>query len=80
MNKEQLLEGMKRAIVVFDVKDEYHLSGLIHNVVAFVLGRIDVTTPLEFDTDIGEYLSELFDEDFTIEQLYNQLMEENNAE
>lgn len=80
MNKEQFLEGMNRAIVVLNITDSKHFVDSFHNVVAFALGRIDVTTPLEFDTGIGEYLSDFFVEDMTLDELYNQLTEENNAE
>lgn len=80
MNKEQLLEGMKRAIVVFNIEDAEYFSDNFYEVVAFSLGRIDAATPLSFDKDIGEYLSDLFVEDMTLEQLYGQLTEENNAE
>lgn len=79
MNKEQLLEGIKRAIVVFDIEDAEYFSDVFHEVVGFALGRIDATTPLEFDTDIGAYLSDLFVEDMTLEQLYEQLTEEGNG-
>lgn len=80
MNKEQLLEGMKRAIVVYNIEDVEYFSDVFNEVVGFSLGRIDVSTPLSFDMDIGEYLSDLFVEDMTLEQLYNLLTEENNAE
>lgn len=80
MNKEQLLEGMKRAIVVFGIEDSERFIGAIYDVVGFALGRIDASTPLSFDKNIGEYLSELFDEDMTLDELYDLLTEENNAE
>ena len=78
MNKEQLLEGMKRAIVVYNIEDAEYFSDVFNEVVGFSLGRIDASTPLSFDMDIGEYLSDLFVEDMTLEQLYNLLTGENN--
>lgn len=80
MNKEQLLEGMKRAIVVCGIKDEMHFTESISSIIGFAIGWVDASTPLTFDTDIGEYLSDLFVEDITLGQLYEQLTEENNAE
>lgn len=80
MNKEQLLEGMKRAIVVFDIEDSERFIGAFYDIVGFSLGRIDASTPLSFDMNIGEYLSELFVEDMTLDELYDLLTEENNAE
>lgn len=80
MNKEQLLEGMKRAIVVCGIKDATHFTESISSIIGFAIGWVDASTPLTFEVD-GDYLSGLFtdDEDMTLEQLYEQLTEDGNG-
>ena len=80
MDKQQFLDGVKRAIVVLKVEDADHFAEIFTNIVAFAVGGIDKESPLDSIDDLGVHMADLFEEDMTLEELYNQLTEGQDAE
>lgn len=80
MDKEQVMEALKRAITVLAIDNVEDFVKQSVPIVAFVLGRMDHISELNGVETVQEVLLSFSDEGITYEELYNQLTEENNAE